>query len=192
MNVWHMWISTWMSDTCEWVIGRCLWHICGTTRVCIEACGNDEIPPQKPLTRVWLDSSPYVTWLILAQGRAETTRYAPKNIYRCVTWLIHVCDMTNSHVWHDSFTYVSWLVLVQGRAQTTKYPPKKPSHMCEMTHSYVWHESFTCVTWLIHTCDMTHSNVCRDSFLCRGVRKWRQETRQRTSGRACAAIFITS
>ena len=26
----------------------------------------------------------------------------------CVTWLIHVCDMTHSYVWHDSFTCASW------------------------------------------------------------------------------------
>ena len=60
----------------------------------------------------------------------------------CVTWLIHMCDMTNSYVWHDSFICVTWLI-----------------HMCDMPHSYVWHDSSICVTWLIHTCDMTHSYV---------------------------------
>ena len=46
----------------------------------------------------------------------------------CVTWLIHMCDMTYSHVWHVSFTCVTWLI-----------------HMRDMTHSYVWHDS------VIHT-----------------------------------------
>jgi len=66
----------------------------------------------------------------------------------CVTWLIHVCDMTHSYVWHDSFICVTWLV-----------------HVCDMTRSYVWHHSFIRVTWLIHMCDMTHSYVWHDSFI---------------------------
>ena len=58
----------------------------------------------------------------------------------CVTWLIHMCDMTHSYVWHDSFIRVTWLI-----------------HMCDMTRSYVWydsfirvtsHHSFMCVAWL--------------------------------------------
>jgi len=39
----------------------------------------------------------------------------------CVTWLMHVCDMTHSCVWHDSFMCVTWLI-----------------HVCDMTHSCVW------------------------------------------------------
>jgi len=53
----------------------------------------------------------------------------------CVTWCIHMCDMTYSHVWNDAFICVAWLI-----------------HMCDMTHSYVWHDSFICVTWLRHLC----------------------------------------
>ena len=72
----------------------------------------------------------------------------------CVTWLIHMCDMTHSYVWHNSFICVTWLIHVAW-----------PIHMCDMTHSYVWHDSFICVTWLIHMCDMTHSYVVHDSFI---------------------------
>jgi len=67
----------------------------------------------------------------------------------CVTWLIHMCDMTHSHVWHDSFTYVTW-----------------PIRMCGTTHSYVWHDSSICVTWLIHMCDVAHSHMWHGSFIC--------------------------
>ena len=67
----------------------------------------------------------------------------------CVTWLIHVCDMTHSCVWHDSFMCVTWLI-----------------HVWDMIHSCVWHDPFMCVTWLIHVCDMTHSCVWHDSFTC--------------------------
>ena len=64
------------------------------------------------------------------------------DLFICVTWLIHMCDMTHSYVWHDSL----WLI-----------------HMYDVTHSYVWYDSFICVTLLIHVwhdlfiCDMTHS-----------------------------------
>ena len=64
--------------------------------------------------------------------------------FTCVTWLIHVCDMTHSYVWHDSFTRVTWRI-----------------HMRDMTHLYVWHG--------IHMCDMTHTYlqyVWHDSYMC--------------------------
>jgi len=64
----------------------------------------------------------------------------------CVTWLIHMCDMTHSYVWRDSFICVTWLI-----------------HTCNVTHYYVWHDSFIRVTWLIHTFVMTHSYVWHDS-----------------------------
>ena len=67
----------------------------------------------------------------------------------CVTWLIHMCDVTHSYVWRDWFICLTWLI-----------------HMCDMTDSYVWHDSFICVTWLIHMCDVTHSYVRHDSFIC--------------------------
>jgi len=57
----------------------------------------------------------------------------------CVTWFIHICDMTHSYVWHDSFICVIWLI-----------------RMRVMTQPYVWHGSFVCVSWLIHICDMSH------------------------------------
>ena len=80
--------------------------------------------------------------------------------FLCVTWLIRMCDMTNSYVWH----------------------------MCDMTYSCVfslrsarplrrnlwltWHDSFMCVTWLMHCVtqlllmrDKTHSCAWHDSFL---------------------------
>jgi len=82
----------------------------------------------------------------------------------CVTWLIHMCDMTHSYVWHI--------------------------HMCDMPRSYVWHDWFVCVTWhhvcvwmcsrfhrlcivplsvcatwLIHVCDMIDSCISMTSFI---------------------------
>jgi len=74
--------------------------------------------------------------------------------FTCVTWLIHMCDMTHSYVWHDSFMCVTWLIHMCDMTHS----------LCDMTHSCVWHDSFICVTWLIHMCDMTHSYVRHDSF----------------------------
>ena len=45
----------------------------------------------------------------------------------CVTWFIHVCDMT-----HNSYLCVTWLI-----------------HVCDMTHTCVWHE--LTVTFITHT-----------------------------------------
>ena len=86
-----------------------------------------------------------VTWLI--HMRDMTHSYVWHDAFICVTWRIHMCDMTHSYVWHDSFIFVTWLI-----------------HMRDMTHSYIWHDSFICVTCLMYMCDMTHSCVWHDSF----------------------------
>ena len=84
-----------------------------------------------------------VTWLI--HMRDMTHSYVWRDSFICVPWLIHTCDMSYSHMWHDSFICVPWLLI----------------HMCDMTHSHAWHVSFTCVTWLVHMCAMmTHSYLC--------------------------------
>ena len=98
--------------------------------LCLRHDSSDEVVP------LWHDSFRCVTWLIRI---CETTRLdVGRDSCGCMTWLIGMCDMTHWDVWHDSFTCVTWLI-----------------RMCDMTHSHVWHDSFTCVTWLIHMCDMT-------------------------------------
>ena len=62
--------------------------------------------------------------------------------FTCVTWRIHMCDMTHSYVWHDAFTCVTWRI-----------------HMCKKMHSYVWHDTYMCVTLPIYECDMTRAYV---------------------------------
>jgi len=98
---------------------------------------------------VWHDSFICVTWLIHMCDM--THLYVWHDPFIRVTWLVHMCDMTHSYVWHDSFIRVTWLI-----------------HMCDMTdsltHSHVWHDTFRRVTWLIHTCDVTNSCVWHDSF----------------------------
>jgi len=68
----------------------------------------------------------------------------------CVTWLIHMSDMTHSYVWHDSFICVTSLIYTR-----------------DTTHLYVRCDSCILrVTWLIisiydiTTCMHAHMHVC--------------------------------
>jgi len=91
----------------------------------------------------------------------------------CVTWPIHVCDMTHSCVWHDV------------RERLGDIPHSQSAWVSDMTHSYVWHNPCICVTCLRRTplwrtttrattwatcrvysniCAMTNSDVWHDWF----------------------------
>jgi len=84
------------------------------------------------------------------------------HFFKCVTWHIHICAMTQPHVWHDSFAYVfhsfkcvTWRI-----------------DICAMTQPNVWHDSFSCVshsfkcvTWHIYICAMTQSLLWHDSYI---------------------------
>jgi len=61
------------------------------------------------------------------QLHASHAWYFSYDSFICVTWRIHICDMTHSYVWHVSFISATWHI-----------------HTGDMTHSYVWHDSFTC------------------------------------------------
>ena len=145
----RMYISLCASFICvSWHIHRCdMTNSCVTYHVCKKRCAYVYI------TRVYvyIRIGTYVNLCVCMY----THSYVWCDSYmwhefKCVTWLIPMCDMTRSYVWHrthsyvwrDSFICVTWLI-----------------HMCDMTHSYVSHDSFICVTWLIHMCDMTHSYV---------------------------------
>jgi len=78
----------------ELVLGRCVF-------VCLCKCGGNGARG---------DHLPLAHWCVRPDS------------FMCVTWLIHMCDLSNSYVRHDSFIWVTWLV-----------------HVCDMTHSYVWH-----------------------------------------------------
>ena len=66
-----------------------------------------------------------------------------------VTWLIHMCAMTQSCVQHDSFIFVTWLI-----------------HICDMTHSYMWHDSSIHVTPLIPKFGLPFPKEWHDPFVC--------------------------
>jgi len=132
----HVWRDsfTWLVHMCDMThlheqpvgesVGAVWWH---------DSCGTCHtrcLVCDMTHSHVWHDSFMCVTWLI---HMCDMTHL--HDTFTCVTWLIHVCDMTHSHVWHVTHDdlYVTWLI-----------------------QSHGWHDSFMCVTWLIHMCDMTH------------------------------------
>jgi len=88
----------------------------------------------------WYVRHDSLRWLIYMFGRRYRRSHCLHvwhDSFICVTWLIHMCDMTHWCVWHYWFIWVPWVI-----------------YRCAMTHSYVCHDSFICVPWLIHMCDM--------------------------------------
>jgi len=79
--------------------------------------------------------------------------------FMCVTWLIHVCDVTHSCVWRDSFMCVTWLIhacavtpsclwrniLTPHRGSQWRIQP--PAHVSDMIFSCEWHDfwGYACV-----------------------------------------------
>jgi len=104
-----------------------------------------------------------------------TPSYVWHDTFMCVTWLIHICDMTHSYLWHDSFICVTWRIHVWHDSSETYPLWQKPTHDPWYLNSRV--------TWLIHVCDMTHQRpplyydsqrttlniwiyVLHDAFMC--------------------------
>ena len=76
-----------------------------------------------------------------------TPSHACRDTFTNVTWLIYMCDMTQSYMWrdsHGSFMCVTWLI-----------------RMRAMTHSHVWHDSCTYLTWLIHIPAENECQICK-------------------------------
>jgi len=108
---------------------------------------------------------------------AMSHSYVWYNSFICVTWLIHMCDITHSYVWH--YIPVPWQIQ-ESRLYLHAFSRDAPeNHKCDMTHSYVWYcirmpwhmhscamTQFISVT--LHTCAITHVYVCHDSSICVG------------------------
>jgi len=82
--------------------------------------------------------------------------------FTCVTWLIHMCDMTHSHVGRDAFIRATCLIHVRddynSRGLHVWHDSTRVTWLnrCDMTQQ-VWHDSPVCVTWLIDMCYRTYS-----------------------------------
>jgi len=91
----------------------------------------------------------------------------------CVTWLIHMRDMTHSNVWHDSFIYVTWLIymydmthsnlareVVTVRGACDTHTHTHTIYIYAYTHfTRMW---IVCVyTYTLNMCDKNHSYLAR-------------------------------
>jgi len=141
----------WHPHSCAWHPHSYVWHdsfiyeacMCVCVCVCVCVCAPRVDRHATILICVWHDS------------------------FVCVTWLIHMCDMTHLYVWHDSSIcvtrrihmcsmYMRLFVCVRAcvcvRAEMYRHPTFW--FVCDMTHSYMWHDWFICVMWLIPICDI--------------------------------------
>jgi len=115
------------------------------------------------------------TWPICRHATSLSFTCVLHDAFMCVTWFIHLCDLTHWYVWHDSLIVwhdssmcVTWPIDMCDMTHSYMWHDSMICEiwsidLCDMAHSYAWHDSLICVTWLIHTCDMTHSYVWHDS-----------------------------
>ena len=87
-----------------------------------------------------------------------------RDSFRCVTWLIQICDMTQLDVWHDSIRWAS-LVYVCDVTHVCVGHDSEPKLLLHHNSLIVTYDSFMCVTWLIPLGDMTYSYVWYDLFI---------------------------
>ena len=66
----------------------------------------------------------------------------------CLTWLVHIFDMTHAYMFYDLFMCMAWL-----------------PDMCHMTHSYVWY-FVRDMHHVTHACDMTQLRLWLVSCTC--------------------------
>jgi len=86
--------------------------------------------------------------------------------FTCVTWLIHLCDMTHSYMLRDSHKCVLSSATLLDNPASSRVTGRIP--VCGMMHScWTWLiHMLACWPWLIHVCDMTHTCVWHDSYMC--------------------------
>jgi len=99
-------------------------------------------------------------------------RKVRQDSFICVTWLVHMGDMTHPYVRHDSFVWVTWLVHTSDKASHERYylficVTSARLKRCDMTHSYICHDSSIRVKRLF-TSDITSSRVW-SPLACKGV-----------------------
>ena len=101
-----------------------------------------------------------------------THSYVSHDSFICVTWLIHMCDMTHSYAtWPISHTHTHEQVF--DTAEIEMSASNYVASFQKFPHTHI-QDSFICVPWLIHMCAMTHvasfqkfpHTRIQDSFTC--------------------------
>ena len=105
----------------------------------------------------------------------------------CVTWLIHMCDMTHSYVWHDSFIYVwhdsficvTWLIHIHTSKPSLEQFHRMlrvrshgtyawvTAHMNESWHIWLSHINASCHIWMSRTSKPSLEQFHRKLRVCR-------------------------
>jgi len=91
----------------------------------------------------------YYTFFFFLSLNASNSicEYVWRDLFICVTWLIHMRAMTQSHVWYDSFTCVTWLIHVCDTMHESCHTfecvmshiwMRHVTHMKESCHTYAW------------------------------------------------------
>jgi len=143
----HSYVVTRLSDVCN-LICCMLWniytylhiYICMYVDVYVCVCTYVYV-------NIYIHIYTHIYLKPVPQPRSRTAHsLAGSCPFTCVTWLIHVCDMTHPCALHDSSICV----------------PRFKMSLSLAAHSYMWHDAFICATWLIHMCYTTHLYVCHD------------------------------
>jgi len=143
---------------CVFYVCMCVWfcvRVCMRVCVCVWVRARDSegqcVYAYVCSSRMYLESADCENKNGLEMGTHLTLLYQSliRDSFMCVTWLIHLCDMTHSYVRYDSFVCVAW-----------------PIHLCVVTHLIVCHDSFICEPLLIHMYGMAHAYLERDFFMC--------------------------
>ena len=108
---------------------------------------------------VWRDSWVHVTWLMHVCDMTDITQSYVWH-FSFVSWLVHECDMTHPYLWYDSFMYVTRRMFMLIFSYESRL-------ICirEIADSCTWHDSPIYVTWLVYKRDMTHLHTCHETHV---------------------------
>jgi len=68
------------------------------------------LPARYAFSMTWLPHRSDATLTITSERRSVTLVFALSGTFKCVTRLIHICDMTRPYVWYDKSKCGTWLI----------------------------------------------------------------------------------
>jgi len=103
----------------------------------------------------------YGVWQCVAAGKVCRLCSKRREIIIMMTWLIHMWTATHSCAGRDSFTCVTWLNHMCDLTQSYH-----SSALRSGKHAGMWRDSCTCVPWLIHMCNDISQCVTWLTYIC--------------------------
>ena len=156
---------------------------------CVRRCEvtHHELSSPVRVVRMWSDWFICVTWLIhvwdMTHDANEDGSHTPWVILACLSRLYGGRDSLMCGVGHDIFTSGtdSWLVRISDMNRDADENGK-----WRTMSGHRLNESFVCGAWLIHMCDMTHSYVRHDSWC---GRRW-EVTHHDSSSPVLSCLYV--